>query len=81
MPAAVGWGAAQEANPSPPEAVCIANPALGVQLHRQLSPSGASLLPYCSPCSLSADHCLLNAFKLQNLLSLFCCSSTQTTVA
>lgn len=41
-----------------------------------------SLLPSClAPPSLSADHCLFNAFKLQNLLPLFCCSSTWITGA
>lgn len=81
MPAAAGWGAAQDqVSPGgkffPFRGSFHCNPCPGGEAAQTAEPSWcltASLLPSCS---LPAGHCLFNAFKLHNLLSLLCCSST-----
>lgn len=84
MPAAAGWGAAQgQVSPggkSFPFRSRFSLQTLWAQLHRQLSPSGASLLPYCSPCSLPAwlpPPCLLTiaSLMLSNCRTYCLCSA------
>lgn len=81
MPAAAGWGAAQgQVSPGgkfvPFRSSFHCNPCPGGEAAQTAEPFwclAASLLPSCS---LPAGHCLFNAFKPHNLLSLLCCSST-----